>query len=370
MRYPCASTGVARLCAGVALTLLCFDALCPSTMVAQTPRPDLQKRTGPPLSPLLPASTVLANEDRYVSGTGSDMTGDGLSSATAYQTIGRALADIPAVPGGKWRVFIASGRYSETVRIERFAMPSDLSQEQLYLEPDSPTISISLIGDSRAGVTIAAVNATSPCISISNAVVFLQELTCTASGHNGIMANGSSVVIDDAHVTTSTASRAGIILNRSTLYIGGTLEIAGPFADGLSIRTYSLARPGTRLHSTLSATFKDLDRGLFLRDHGTFTTFGGGEFVFENVKAVVYALFSSIVFFTNNVSVHAYNVHDGFQAFHMSEINLNMVVLDGLKESVLRCGRGGGVTIERGTYSNAVPGAIRAVTDSTCFTTF
>jgi len=68
---------------------------------------------------------------RYVDAAAGSDARDGRSPATAYRTIGRALADVPAVVDTTWTVELAAGEYAEGVRLLRFVMPSALSYPQL-----------------------------------------------------------------------------------------------------------------------------------------------------------------------------------------------------------------------------------------------
>jgi hypothetical protein len=301
------------------------------------------------------SSAGVISYERFVdAANGDDSSGDGLTPSTAYRTIGRALADVPSTVSRNWTIHLAPGKYQEVVRVQRFVMPSALSYEQLLGPLDSVTY-IAIKGPPQPDTaTIVASEANLPCLSATGAILFLESLTCRSQGRDGVVVSGGTLVMDDVRIIASDSSRSGISIDRSVLYLGGTLLVEGPFAKGLSIRNFSLARSKTHLHpNSLVATFKGSNQGIFLRDDGALSMFGGADTVrFEGLNTAIYALFGSTAFFGAKAVVEGSNLQFGFSANHQSGINSHRTIFRHLRSAVARCNKQSYVLIEQGTYED------------------
>jgi len=299
---------------------------------------------------------------RYVDASAGSDTRDGRSPATAYRTVGRALADIPALVDTTWTVELAAGRYAEGVRLLRFVMPSALSYPQL--RDGLVARSIRLRGP--AGAVLAPVAPGEPCVIAAGVTLFLEGLSCRVSRAEGVSAAGSSLVLDDVRFSTPDSARSAVYLERSSGFLGGSLSVDGAFTAGLAIRSLSVMRPGTHLHPrSLDARFTGVGRGLFLRDEGSFSTvFDTTSLRFENVGTVVYAILGSRVFLARDTRVEGVSVGSGFEASEQSGINAAGVHLRGVSGPLVRCHKSSFVVIEQGSYEDVRAGTLD--TDGSC----
>jgi hypothetical protein len=299
---------------------------------------------------------------RYVDAAAGSDARDGRSPATAYRTIARALADVPSLVDTAWTVQLAAGEYVEGVRLLRFVMPSAVNYPQL--RDGLVARSIRLRGP--AGAVLAPAAPGEPCVTASGVTLFVEGLSCRVSRADGVNAAGSSVVLDDVRFSTPDSARSAVYLERSSGFLGGTLAVDGAFAAGMTIRSFSVVRPGTHLHPrSLDARFTGVVRGLFLRDEGSFSTvFDTTLLRFENVGTVVYAALGSRVFLAKDTRVRGVSVGSGFEATQHSGINAHQVHLRGLAGPVVRCHKSSYVLIEQGTYEESSGGT--PDTDGSC----
>lgn len=304
--------------------------------------------------------------ERFVDArTGSDETGDGRSAGTAYRTVARALADIPSLVDRPWLVRLAPGRYAETVRIHRFSMPGILSYEQVIGPLDSVPL-LAFEGDPlNPDSVVLEAPAGAPCLSLSGAAVFAAGFTCQARGSDGLVAAGGTLVLDDVRVRADTASRSGVSLDRGGLYLGGTVRVQGPFGLGLSVRNHGVARNQT--HRNRTTTVLEIDgatQGIFLRDAGTVTLFGGADTLrISRADVAIHGSFHSTAFFATRVVVEVSDSRVGYWAAHQSGINSHTTRFQNVTGAALRCSKQSYVLIETGTWVNST----RSIdTDGTC----
>ncbi len=299
---------------------------------------------------------------RYVDAAAGSDGRDGRSPATAYRTVARALADIPALVDTTWTVQLAAGEYAEGVRLLRFAMSSAVSYPQL--RDGMVARSIRLRGPAAA--VIAPTAPGEPCVIASAVTLFVEGLSCRVSRADGINAAGSSVVLDDVRFSTPDSARNAVYLERSSGFLGGALAVDGAFTAGMAIRSFSVVRPGTRLHPhSLDARFTGVGRGLFLRDEGSFSTaFDTTSLRFERVGMAVYAILGSRVFLAKDTRVWGASMGSGFEATQQSGINAHEVHLRGVTGPIVRCHKSSYVLIEQGTYEEVSDGA--PDTDGSC----
>jgi hypothetical protein len=299
---------------------------------------------------------------RYVNASAGSDARDGRSPATAYRTVARALADIPAVVDTTWTVELAAGEYAEGVRLLRFVMPSAVSYPQL--RDGAVDRFIRLRGP--AGAVLAPVAPGEPCVLAAGVTLFLEGISCRVSRADGVSAAGSSVILDDVRFSTPDSARSAVYMERSSGFLGGSLSVDGAFAAGMAIRSLSVVRPGTNLHPrSLDARFTGPARGLFLRDGGSFSTvFDTTSLRFENVGTVAYAILGSIVFLAKDTRVEGISVGSGFEASEQSGINAHVVHLRGVTGPLLRCHKSSFVVIEQGKYEEVRGGT--PDTDGSC----
>jgi hypothetical protein len=297
---------------------------------------------------------------------GSDTQGDGQTPSTAFQTIGRALAEIPQAVDNAWTIHVAAGTYPESVELRRFVMPAMLSNPQLRTEPIGRAIA--LVGSSG---TIIAPPAGTPCVSASGVVLFLDTIGCRTSGPNGITAAGATLVMDDVSIATTAAATHGLYAEMSLVYIGGTFGVSGPFTNGIAVRSNTVARTGTRRNpDTANLTFDGTSsHAIFARDGGNFTsTFETGTIRVTNAGQVMYALLGSRIFLNATMRLELHNVRRGISASQFSAINISQVVLTGTMPNPFgACHKASYVALERVTAPSPRP----RDTDGTCniFTT-
>lgn len=307
--------------------------------------------------PTAPESSTLSASGnvRYVDAvTGSD-SADGLTPGTSYRSISRALADVPTLVDAPWTLHLAPGTYEETVRLHRFSMPAALSYEQVLGSLDSVP-SIALRGDPAdpAAVSLEA-PAGQPCLSAAGAVVFVAGVTCRSSDLDGVLAAGSTLVLDEVRVLAADSARAGISVDRSSLFMGGTIRVEGPFAQGLSIRSNSVARNQT--HDNPLRTVIDVsgaEQGIFLRDQGTLSLFGGSDTVrIAQADVGVHAIFNSTAFFSVRVLVQVSDVRAAYWSAHQSGINSHATHFTNVRSALFRCSKQSYAIVETPVYVNA-----------------
>lgn len=302
-------------------------------------------------------------QERWVDpSNGDDVEGDGRSAAAPYRTINRALRDIPKVVVGRWIINLRTGAYRESVRLGDYSMGDPFSHEDLFHEPEVPKASVTLRGN-RGAMQNAAILPPEgePCIAGSDVNLFLEGLTCKADGNNGIMGTASRLVLDDVRVIAdSDAVRrrrgtgepglgSGIYVSRSSIYYGGRLEIVGPFTAGISLRDYSMARPGTRLQKHFTGLISGAERGVFLRDHSSFTTtFNPGSWTLKSLSEdAILAQFHSTVFLTEGVILKIRTAKKGLTAQKMSLINIDDASAQNVAKWLAYCDMGSAILVEQ-----------------------
>jgi hypothetical protein len=236
---------------------------------------------------------------------------------------------------GFYEIRLASGEYEGAVKLIRSGSPSDLTPQDVLTYPIESLPVVRVSGPVEGGAVIRAVPGGGPTLHFMNLAVSLRSLRVEASGENAISISGGSLVLENVHVGCTNASNSGVYCHRSNLYLGGTNSIRGPFADGISLRTYSLARPGTKqLPNGMVLEIDGSTRALFLRDFSTFTsTFNSGVIRIWNADAAVYAILGSNVFLTGGageVFLDLQNVKTAFHLTHRSEANVHNMRLNRL----------------------------------------
>lgn len=295
---------------------------------------------------------------------GSDTGGDGRSPAGAYRTIGRALRDLPNVVDTAFTIQLAAGHYAEAVQLTRFAMPDAITFVQLR-GGAFPYIRIRGSTENPGSVTLSPPQPEQSCISAAGVILLLEGLTCQGRRTESIVAAGSSVVVDDLRLIAADTTPSAIYLERASLFLGGNVEIRGPFVYGLSVRTNSVARSGTRLHPrSLRLSFEGVGTGIFLRDGGVFTSaFGADTLRFANVGRLIYARGLSDFFLSATGILLGEDVGEGFWANFQSSINVNRLHLRRVRGPLVRCYIQSSVQLERALYEEV--GEI-SETDGSC----
>ena len=288
-----------------------------------------------------------APQTRYVDPAGgSDATGNGMTPQTAYATVGRAVRDIPDRVDGPWTVRLAAGEYRETVRLDRFVMSVNPPRPEL----DSIKAFIALVGP-QTGAAVLAPAAGEPCVVGVGVLLSLQKLECRARRGNGVVAGGSTLLLDDVALVAADSSVSGVHTERTELYLGGLLRFTGAWEKGISARSYTLVRPGTLRHARMRLEFTDVHTGVFLRDFSTLTTtFSPDTLVFRRVRRMVKAEFQSQAYLNAQGWVQGEDVHTAFEALQMSGINAHRVRIDRVRTLAL-CGKSSYIFVERGTYT-------------------
>lgn len=312
---------------------------------------------GDAFAPTLPgASAAVGSESvRYVDAVNGSDGADGLAPGSAYRTIARALADVPSLVDQPWSLQLAPGTYAGTVRVQRFSMPAALSLEQVLATLDSVPL-ISFRGDpaNPAAVSLAPAPG-QPCFSASGAVVFMAGVTCRTNGNHGLLAAGSTLVLDDVQVLAADSAGTGISVDRSSLFMGGGIRLEGPLALGLSIRGNSMAR--SRTPDNPGSTVLDIrgaHQGIFLRDQGTLSMFGGSDTVrVAQADVAVHAIFNSTVFFSVRVLTEVTDVRAAYWSAHQSGINSHVTRFTNVESALFRCAKQGYAIVETPVYVNS-----------------
>ncbi|HEX5724771.1 MAG TPA: hypothetical protein VFX98_04855 [Longimicrobiaceae bacterium] len=289
----------------------------------------------------------------YVDAAAGSDARDGRTPADAFRTVGRALAEIPDAPGARWTVHLRPGRYLETVRLERFLMPTAIGLFQF--QTGAPPVSLTLLGDTTApgAVVLAPPDSSRACLVAASVVLFVRAVACEAPAYGGFLAAGSSLVLDDVLVQARDSTDIGVYLDRTTAYAGGRLTVRGRMGMGLAVRNYSLFRSGSlRNRLRLTAVFEGgVATGIFLRDNGGVTTaFGIDTFRFDGTRTAILAQGASHAFFTNTVSVEGRNLATAFHAVSGSGVNAHEVTMRGVSDALVRCRNQSYVVLETGTF--------------------
>lgn len=291
----------------------------------------------------------------YVDATSGSDDAIGDAVDRPFRTLSRAIAELPSEIRGRWTIHLAEGRYEESIRLWRFIMPSDLAYPQLA---DTRAPAIALEGE--PGAVIAPT--TDPCIDGISVAVFLRDIECRApGGRAGLLFSGSSIVLDDVSLIADSAATSALYLSRTSGYLGGRIDITGPFSAGLSIRETSFVRSGTSLHPDgVKLTIDGPTRGIFLRDLGTFTaTFAGDSIRIRSAAAAVYALFHSTVFLPATSPMEISDIGTAFFANHQSGINIGR--LDATRvNTLIECLKQSYVILEIGTYTEITRDVVAA----------
>jgi hypothetical protein len=325
---------------------------------------------------LLLAVPAAGQATRYVDARAGSDSADGLSDSTAYRTIGRALADVPATVAEPWTVQLAPGEYAETVRLTGLSMPSAWAFQQMLYEPMPPSITLQGPLGQPDSARIVAMGTNAPCVSAAGVVLILRSLSCQVGTYSALVVAGSTLVLDNVRLATSAAqAREGVHADRSTVYLSDSLVVRGRFAAAISLRSHSYSRPRTRWNTRLDLVVDGAFRGFFIRDQSAFTTaFDPATMHFTHVGEIVYALldaqfFTSVpVVITGQDLGRAYAVPGTsagvFVATDQSVLNAHTVTLLGdITGPLVRCFKLSYLVLESGTYTGANGGAD---TDGTC----
>lgn len=287
-------------------------------------------------------------EQLFVGSKREGAVADGLAHESAFVSPQAALAVLPGVIDRSVRIRVDPGTYEGTLYLERFIMPAHTSPERLLtFREGSEGTSIRIEGTGHGGVILVAPRG-KPCITATSVTLFVANLTCSSSSYNGIMIVDSTLVLDNVTVRTEEKARSGVHADRSTVLLGGDIDIVGPFTDAISIRTSALVRTQTPANPDgAHVSIALAERAIFLRDSGSFTTtFGRDRFEFRDLGMVVYAIFKSNVFLTSTSDVTIANVREGFLATHFSEVNIHHAKIHGMAGTLARCQRMSSITIE------------------------
>jgi hypothetical protein len=305
------------------------------------------------------STEVVRLQARYVDAASGSDSNTGRTPDAAYATIARALRDIPTVPEAHWTVNLAAGDYHETVRLDRFVMPTGLAAP-LLSDTNEPAASIELAGPTGGGARLVPAPGES-CLIGSSVIVFLYALECAASGGDAALFADSTIVADDVSFDAAAETRSALLVERSTLMLGGHITFTGPFKQALAIRTFSLVRPGTRRMPAgqrgnvlpgYALAFDGPTEGIFLRDRGTFTNlFNSNTITFDHVPRPIVALFMSDVYIGYS-DVRLTGAATAFEAQQGSGINTSQtpVAVDGA-DTLAYCTKTGWIVIENGTYT-------------------
>lgn len=274
---------------------------------------------------------------RYVNAEQGSDSNDGSSESTSFKTIARAVADIPPVLAAGYEIRMAPGIYEESIEILRSGGPADLSPEDIFNYPARELPLVAFVGPPGGGAVLKSVAGKDSALRLMNISAHLKDVRVEATGMNAVTVSGGTIVAENLQLACSTRSRAGLFLHRSTLYLGGTNSIEGPFATGISLRTYSLARPGTRdFPQAMRLTIDGVSQALFLRDFSTFTsTFNSSTVRVRNADFAVYCILGSNIFFTGGageVFLDVENVRTVFHLTHRSEANVHNLRVSGLRD--------------------------------------
>lgn len=337
-----------------------------------------ESTVAPPVPPPNPVTTPSADSTvfRFVDSRSGDDSRDGLTPATAYRTIARALRDIPSVVDTAWTIQLAPGEYAGPVRFTRFAMPTGWAFPQMLYEPQPALISIRGPEGQPDSAVITAYPELTPCVSASSVLLVVRDLTCKAGSYHGIVASASTLVLHNLRITTDAATaREAIYFDKSTGYFGDSLVVRGDFSSAITLRNHSLGRPRSRWSPRFDLVAVGTDRGFFVRDLSIFTTaFDSATMRFEEVGELVYSLLDSQFFLYAVVTVTGDRVgrtYAGpltftglFQAGSQSLVNAHVVTLTNVSGGpIARCFKQSYLVIEGGTYQGATGGAD---TDGTC----
>jgi hypothetical protein len=292
------------------------------------------------------AGAATAAQTRYVDPASGSDAANGLTAQTAYATLRRAVSDIPDRVDGPWTVRLAAGEYRETVRLDRFVMSVNPPRPEL----DSIKAFIALIGP-QTGTAVLVPAVGEPCVVGVDVLLFVQRLECRARRGNGVVAGGSTLLLDDVALVAADSSVSGVHTERTELYLGGLLRFQGAWEKGISARSYTLVRPGTLRNSRMRLEFTDVHTGVFLRDFSTLTTtFSPDTLVFRRVRRMVKAEFQSQAYLNSQGWVQGEDVHTAFEALQLSGINAHRVRIDRVRTLAL-CGKSSYIFVERGTYT-------------------
>lgn len=162
------------------------------------------------------AYTLTSNITVYVSTTGSDVTGDGTSVAP-YQTISKAVSEIPKCLGGfHAQIDVADGTYNERVNVDGFyggRLTIGASGRTIVVRGISVQSS-SVVRLYVSNITYSSTYAGSMLYVDNNStVVVLSPMTinCGNAAVNGVGATRSSKITCEATVAVLNTTSAGVL---------------------------------------------------------------------------------------------------------------------------------------------------------------
>lgn len=290
---------------------------------ATTNRPKRQAHAAPSAAPESgPRNTDMRARQRriYVDAAHGIDALDGGTASQPYQTIDRALGDVPDLVDAAYTIELAPGVYHEEVTLDRFSMPSGTMKS---------TWAISVSGTLPARYLLFHGNETAPesvviagqtfCFNASSVLLMLRGLTCRGATDAGVEMSGGGLVLDDVSFSDNGAGAA--MIEHSLMNWGGRINALNSGALIFSFRNNSFVRDSTPWHADVNITIEGSSRsGLFLRDHSALAFQSGGSTISIKRSSpwAVYAQQHSHVF-GGPFTIADVNV--GFQVTDYSYIN-------------------------------------------------
>lgn len=190
------------------------------------------------------ASGISAPATIYVATSGDDSTGDG-SSGDPYETIARALQDVPRVLDSEVVIDVANGTYAEAIDVSNFVCTGE---GRIRFTGDTTTpANVTFTGTvSHDGFGFGA--ETSTVLVTGAAVVEVEGIRVNATADSGMSVTRRGTLHVDRCTITGTLTRGIQGHLFASLYLHGDITISGWASAGLDLQQKVDARfltPGT-----------------------------------------------------------------------------------------------------------------------------